>query len=110
MFDFACSAEKSGEYFFYVRIPGDISVQERGDRFEDPLQAALGLLDIGRVAGGGSQLGEGKTIEFCGVDVFAKDRDAGLRLLKQELLRLKAPAGTVVEEYLPKRIDHPIHE
>jgi len=108
MFGFACSAEEDGEYFFYVRIPGDIGVRERGDRFEDPLRIALDKAGIGRVAGGGSQLGEGTRIEFCGVDVFTTDRKAGLRFLKQQLRSLGAPSGTVIEEYLPSRTDHPI--
>jgi len=60
MFDFACAAQERGEHFFYVRIPGNIGPHERGDRFEEPLRAALDALEAGRLTGGGSQLGEGK--------------------------------------------------
>jgi hypothetical protein len=108
MFDFARSARERGEHFFYVRIPGDIGPHERSKRFEDPLTHALDLMETGRITGGGSQLGEGKTIEYCGIDVVVYDRDAGLHLLTRELTLLQAPPGTTIEEYLPTRTDHPI--
>jgi hypothetical protein len=110
MFDFAVSAHDSGECFFYIRIPGHIGPDERVEWFEDPLEAFLGATRIGRLTGGGSQLGEGKTIAFCGVDVVVADRATGLSALKQELQRLHAPAGTIIEEYLPQRLDHPVYQ
>lgn len=110
MFDFAVAAQNGGECFFYVRIPGNIGPGERGDRFEEPLEAVLAGSGVGRVTGGGSQLGEGKGIEFCGIDVVVTDNDAGLHVLKEELRRLQVPAGTIIEEYLPSRIDHPVFE
>ena len=106
MFDFAVSARERGEHFFYVRIPGNIGPIERGDRYEDPLQKTLKRYEAGWVAGGGSQLGEGNLVEFCGIDVFTGDRDGCLQILCDELRRLNAPVGTVVEEYLPARVEH----
>jgi hypothetical protein len=95
-------ARERGRFFFYVRIPGDIQPMERGDRFEDPLQAALDAEDLGEVSGGGSQLaGRGKEIEFCGLDVEVTDREKGLQLIRDVMRRLGAPSGTVIEEYLP---------
>jgi hypothetical protein len=111
MFDFACAAEELGETFFYVKIPGNIGPNERGERFEDPLSDAIEKAGgIGHIDGGGSQLGEGKSIEFCGVDVFTSDRERCLSLLITELRRLGAPQGTLIEEYLPTRTDHPVYE
>ncbi|MBE2180806.1 MAG: hypothetical protein IAE97_10070 [Chthoniobacterales bacterium] len=108
MFDFAVEARLRGETFFYLKIPENIGPEERGRKYEDPIQAALDRSELGQVTGGGSQLGEGKTVEFCGIDVVTSERDLGLKLLKRELVRLNAPVGSLIEEYLPERIDHPI--
>jgi hypothetical protein len=95
-------AYERGRFFFYVRIPGNIQPVERGERFEDPLQAALDAENLGEVSGGGSQLaGRGKGIEFCGMDVEVIDRDRGLHLIREVMRRLDAPPGTIIEEYLP---------
>jgi hypothetical protein len=102
--------------FVYVKIPANIAPLERGDRFEDPLQAALEAADLGEITGGGSQLGEpdpdGRpTIEFCGIDVNLFNRDQGIALLRQELVRLGAPAGTVLlYEVEGREYEQPVHE
>jgi hypothetical protein len=106
MFQFSQRAEAAGEHFLYVKIPGNIGPVERGDRFENPLAAALKKEGIGRVTGGGSQLGEGKTIEFCGIDIVVKNKAEGLAVIRATLRQENAPKGTVIEEYLPRRTDH----
>ena len=108
MYDFACSAVEDGNHFLYVLIPGDIRPVERGNRFEDPLQESLRASGLGEVTGGGSQMGEGDTVEYCGIDVIVYDLDRGIQHLKEELSRLGAPPNTVIEQYLPERLDHPI--
>ena len=107
---FAEGAQERGHFFFYVRIPGDIQPDERGERFEDPLQAALDKEDLGEVTGGGSQMGEGKSVQFCGLDIEVTDRDRGLRLIRDVMRRLGAPHGTVIEEYLPIFRELPLDE
>jgi len=42
--------------------------------------------------------------------VVVDEREVGLRLLIREMRRLQAPAVTVIEEYLPERLDHPVYE
>lgn len=108
MYDFACSAAEDGNHFLYVLIPGDIRPIERGERFEGPLQELLSASELGKVTGGGSQLGEGSSIEYCGIDVVLYDLERGIQLLRQELPRLGAPRNTVIEQYLPERLNHPI--
>ncbi len=104
-------ARERGRFFFYVRIPGDIQPILRGERFEEPLQAALEAADLGEVSGGGSQLaGRGKEIEFCGLDVEVTDRERGLSLIREVMHRLDAPRGTVIEEYLPVYRELPLDE
>jgi hypothetical protein len=58
LLSFAEAAQERGNTFFYVRIPGDVQPIERGERYEDPLQTALEVEDLGEVTGGGSQMGE----------------------------------------------------
>ena len=71
MLGFAESAARDGNYLFYVRIPGDIGPLQRGDLYEEPLQEALTSAGVGEVTGGGSQLGEGNSVEYCGIDMVA---------------------------------------
>lgn len=88
--------------FVFVRIPEQIQPLDRGAKYEDPLDAALKKERVGEVSGGGTQLSvpdaEGKkSIEWVGVDVDLSDFDKGMPILKRELLRLGAPAATVLE-------------
>lgn len=108
MTDMAEDARDRGEVFFFVRIPEHILPLDRGDKYEEPIAAALAEAGVGRVTGGGQQLGEGKTIVYCGVDVVVTDRAHGLMLLQGLLPRLGAPAGTVIEEFLPEFQEHPV--
>jgi hypothetical protein len=110
MLELAEAAWDRGEFFFYVRIPEDLQPIARGDRYEDPLQEALDAANVGQVTGGGSQLGEGTSIEYCGIDVVVRDRDRGLELICSEMRRLHAPRATVVEEYLPSYREHRVYE
>ena len=86
--------------FVYIKIPGDLDPMDRGELFEDPLQEALDKERLGEITGGGSQLSEpsesGNSIEFCGIDVDLYDAVRGLALLRNELVRLKAPPGTML--------------
>lgn len=88
--------------FVYVRIPAPIMPLERGERFEDPLDAALRKADLGEVTGGGTGLSEPDAqgrhgIEYCGIDVDLYDPVKGIPFLRAELARLAVPRGTVLE-------------
>jgi hypothetical protein len=108
MQDFAEQAHSEGKHFFYVRIPGDIQPIERGERFEDPLEAALQEADLGSVTGAGSQIGEGTTVEYCGLDVVVNDRSRGIELIRRILQSVECPRTAVIEEYLPEYGELPI--
>lgn len=101
-------AWEDGEFFFYVRIPEPLKPFERGEKYEEPLTAALATEGLGRVTGGGQQLGEGNRIVYCGVDVNLTERVRGLTVLREVLTRLGAPAGTVIEEFIPEFVEHPL--
>jgi len=92
-------SERDPHLFIYVKIPGDIQPIARGERFEDPLEAALRAAALGEVSGGGSQMDDpypdgSPRVEFCGIDVEVVDRDQARRLLRQKLIELGAPSGT----------------
>lgn len=87
--------------FVYVKIPAALQPLERGELFEDPLQAILEKEKAGTVTGGGSQLSNPdengyRSIEYCGIDIDLYDPTKGLALLRAELVRLNAPTGTML--------------
>jgi hypothetical protein len=106
--EIASDVAERGETMFYVRIPANVQPIERGERFEDPLHDALVEASVGEVTGGGSQLGEGTTVEYCGIDIAVVDRERGLDVIRRTMRELGAPPGTVIEEFLPKWQEHPI--
>jgi hypothetical protein len=106
MLGFAESAAEDGKHFFYIRIPESIGPIDRGDCYEEPLAAALAAAGLGDITGGGSQLGEGNSIAYCGIDVVVTNRKRGLALIRMTMKRLGAPPGTVIEEYLPTYREH----
>jgi hypothetical protein len=65
------------------------------------LNAALDNEKLGETTGGGSLLAQGGesgnlSIQFCGIDVDLYDATKGLALLRRELVRLRAPEGTML--------------
>lgn len=88
--------------FVFVKVPESIGPVERGRKYEDQLAAALERHGVGEITGGGSQLGElrpdgTRPIEWVGIDVELTDAARGLAVVKEELKRLGAPPGTVME-------------
>jgi hypothetical protein len=97
----ASEVSQANPLFVYIKIPGDLDPFDRTERFADRLQEALELAELGRIAGGGSQLSEpdsegGRSVEFCGIDVDLYHLCKGLELLRKELIRLEAPPGTTL--------------
>jgi hypothetical protein len=87
--------------FVCIRMPGDMDPDDRWNNFADPLQQALEKDGLGEVTGGGTQFSEPDEngddhVEFCGIDVDLYNAVKGLALLRRELVRLHAPAGTVL--------------
>ncbi len=99
MRELAEAAADRRQHFFYILLREPLSPMDRGEKYESPLADALG--ELGKVTGGGSQLGKKKTIAFCGVDVVVNDRDRGLRVIRECLRSCGAAADTVIEEYMP---------
>jgi hypothetical protein len=97
---FAEAAAERGQHFFYVLIREPLGPMDRGAKYEDPLKDALG--ELGDVTGGGSQLGEGNSIAFCGLDVVVNHRERGLKVIRESLSSCGARPDTIIEEYVPE--------
>ena len=100
------AAAERGQHFFYVLLREPLGPLDRGEKYEDPLAAALG--ELGEVTGGGSQMGEGDTIQYCGLDVVVNDREHGLRVIRECLRTCGAASDTVIEEYIPEFREVPL--
>ena len=109
------SAARAGSVFVFVRIPESIQPDDRASKYEDPLHQALDQAGLGEVTGGGSQMGAlkedgSRDIQWVGIDVELASLDQGLGHLKQELIRLGVPTGTVLEyERAGKQVEDLVH-
>jgi hypothetical protein len=88
--------------FVLVRIPESLEPLERAEKYEDPLEESLTSSGFGALTGGGAMLSAPdayghREIEWCGIDIDLFNFDAGLELIRNELKRLGAPEGTMLE-------------
>jgi len=77
-----------------ARIPEHIGPVDRGERYEDPLQDALAIRDLGAVTGGGSQVTETTEIDFVDVELLLADLDEALAVSRRILEEAGAPVGS----------------
>jgi len=85
--------------FVFAHINAKAKPIDRGDRFEDPLDAALKEAGVGEVTGGGCGLAskDSNEIVFDGIDIELTDLGRGLALVVQTLENLGAPKGSKLE-------------
>lgn len=97
--------------FVFAKINDPIMPIDRGDKYEDPLDAALKQSHLGEVTGGGTSLTKEKTIEWVGVDIELADVERGIPFVKRKLRQLGAPKGSTLEyELRGKKISTPVHD
>jgi hypothetical protein len=77
-----------------ARIPEHIEPIERGERYEEPLQDALAIRDLGLVTGGGSQLTATTEIGFVDIELALADLNGALDVAKRILEEAGAPVGS----------------
>ena len=77
-----------------ARLYEHIEPIDRGDRYEEPLQAALEKTGLGRVTGGGSQLDELGGIAYADVEMELANVDEALRIAAEALEVAGAPQGS----------------
>jgi hypothetical protein len=77
-----------------VHLPLELSPFERAERFEDPLELALG--SHGAVTGAGTQLGDDNEPGSCTIEVEVSDVVRALPIVRRVLVEQGAPAGSAV--------------
>jgi hypothetical protein len=80
-----------------AKINDPVSSDDRATKYEEPLDKALKEAKLGEVTGGGNSVDAHGKIEWAGVDIEINDISAGIALIKQKLLSLGAPKGSVLE-------------
>jgi hypothetical protein len=87
-----------------ARVYEHIEPIDRGDRYEDPLQAVLEKTGIGRVTGGGSQLNELGGIAYADVEIELANLDEALEIVAEALERAGAPQGSELIRAADERV------
>jgi hypothetical protein len=83
-------------HFVTATLWEPIQPLDRGDRYEDPLDEALGSEDLGGTCGGGSQLSSECGIEFVDIEIELRDLQRGLPVIRRVLEQQGAPKGSVL--------------
>lgn len=98
MFSFL-KKRKPEPIFVFAHLNAKASPIDRGERFEDPLDAVLKEAGLGEVTGGGCGLASADSdeIAFDGIDIDLTDLDRGLPLVVSTLEQLGAPKGSRLE-------------
>jgi hypothetical protein len=81
---------------FTVRLYEHVEPLDRGDRYEDPLGAAVGREGLGTVTGGGSLLSEEGEIEFAEIEVDCTDQARAMAKAVEALEAAGAPQGSEI--------------
>jgi hypothetical protein len=106
----AAYAQAPSVTFVFVKIQDNVLPIERGSKYEDPLNAALGGARLGEVTGGGTMMNKDKSIAWVGVDVNLFNLEKGLPFLLAKLRELGAPPGSTVEYTVQgRKVEHSVH-
>jgi hypothetical protein len=82
--------------FVLARLYEHIEPIDRGERYEDPLQAALDRTKAGQVTGGGSQLNEQGGIDYVDIEIEVEELDRALATIVESLEASGAPEGSEI--------------
>jgi hypothetical protein len=80
--------------FLLVHLPVELSPFDRAERFEDPLEQALGV--HGAVTGAGTQLADDGGPGSCTIEVEVSDVVRALPIIRRVLVDQGAPDGSAV--------------
>ena len=86
--------------FLLAHLPVGISPFERADRFEDPLEEALG--NLGQVTGAGTSVDDNGVPDSCDIEIEVSDVIRALPIIRRVLVEQGAPDGTVVARLSPQ--------
>jgi len=107
----ADKVNRKSPLFLYIKIPMDLEPEDRMAIYANPLDAALSKDGLGAITGGGSMENEeGDGVAWSGVDAELYDVEKGVALLRSELVRIKAPLGTMlVYELNGQEFEDPVY-
>lgn len=88
---------KSEPVSAFARLNMKMGPIEVGELFEDPLNKVLKKKKLGEVTGGGTAMLPSGEIDFVGIDIDLFDAEAGPAAVCEELNRLAAAKGSVLE-------------
>jgi hypothetical protein len=91
-------------YTVFVRIEESIAPLQRGIKYEDPLNKALGDSRLGFVAGGGSVQGTTGEIEWASLDLQLVDAEDAVVFVQEQLRQLGAPKGSCLRIRKPSGV------
>jgi hypothetical protein len=74
-----------------ARLYEHVEPIDRGNRYEDPLQAHLDAQHAGRVTGGGSQLNANGGIDYADIEIELANLDDAVRFVSESLEQSGAP-------------------
>lgn len=101
------------EHLVRARLVGDLSMLTLGERFADPLYAALQKRGFGRITGGNAQQNDAGQTEWISIDLQLVNLDEALAFARCTLQELGAPPGselayTLDGETVTQPIDAPL--
>lgn len=73
---------------------------------EDELEEALAADGLGEITGGGTAV----DLSECDITLDVTDLESGLRVLRETLQRLEVAESTVIVQFEPHRIEHPVYD
>lgn len=79
-----------------ARLYEHVEPIDRGNRYEDPLQAVLEKSNLGQVAGGGTQLNELGAIAYADLEIELANLDDAVRTVADALEAAGAPEGSEI--------------
>jgi hypothetical protein len=86
--------ENKYSHLVIARIPEYIEPIDRGERYEDPLDAKLKESGLGEVTGGGSQMDANFQIVFVDLEIYLANLDSAVSFCASALESLGAPKGS----------------
>jgi hypothetical protein len=90
----APSVEETKE-FIVAQLNARLQPMHRGEFFEDPLDEELRKCGVGEISGGGTLKNKSGEIEYCDVEIEAKNSDdETVRIIIGRLEQLGAPKGS----------------
>jgi hypothetical protein len=90
-------------HFVFAKIMDPVLPMLRGDKYEEPLDQALQSQGLGSVVGGGTQMGDGNSVAWVGLDLELRNLEGALEFTRKKLRELGAPQGSVLEYRVGER-------